>query len=395
MAIDRVETFVLVHQMARGRGPSIANYTTRESVVVRISDSSGAVGWAETYASAGIVQILRDLGETLVGRDPLRSGEIHASVWNASVNPEATSVIAIAVDDLRGRLLNMPAYGLYGGALRTRVRAYASSGGYFDGVDPKESWPEEFAQLTAKGFTAIKMRVGRYPIRHELDVIERLRADYPTLEFMADGNAAYTLPRALEMGRGLARLGFKWFEEPIPQSIGGGDEYAGYERMREALDLPLAGGEGLTTRGEVRNFLLRHAVDIIQPDVAMCGGIGESQFLADLARLYAVQYIPHAWGGALMLAATIQVLAGLPDTTKSPASEKPLLEYDMTENPFRDHLLATPLAMGSDGWFDIPTGPGLGVEVAEAFVRKHAVDPAKAPAHTAFAAPKIPAAAGT
>jgi D-galactarolactone cycloisomerase len=394
MAIDRVESFVLVHQMARGRGPSIANYTTRESVVVKISDSSGASGWGETYASSGIVQILRDVGGMLVGKDPLRANEIHALAWNSSNNPEATSVIAIAIDDLRGKLLNMPANALYGGALRTRVRAYASSGGYYDGVDPKDSWPDEFAELTGMGFTAIKMRVGRHPVKHELGIIERLRADYPDLDFMADGNAAYTLPRALEMGRGLAKFRFKWFEEPIPQSIGGSNEYAGYERMRDQLDLPLAGGEGLVTRGEVRNFLLRHPVDIIQPDVAMCGGIGESQFLADLARLYATQYIPHAWGGALMLAATMQVLASLPDTTKSPASEKPLLEYDMTENPFRDHLLATPLAMGKDGWFDIPTGPGLGVEVDEDFVKKHAVDPAKAPVHTAFAAPKVAVGAG-
>ena len=103
MAIDRVQTFVLVHKMSRGRGPSIANYTTRESVVVKLSDSSGAVGWGETYASAGIVQTLRDVGEMLVGRDPLRSGEIHTLVWNASMSPEAASVIAIANDDLRGR----------------------------------------------------------------------------------------------------------------------------------------------------------------------------------------------------------------------------------------------------------------------------------------------------
>src|SRR3954464_8895305 len=94
MAIDRVETFVLVNQMSRGRGPSIANYTTRESVVVKISDSSGAAGWGETYASAGIIQILRDVGTMLIGRDPLRSGEIHADTWNASQNPEATSVVA-------------------------------------------------------------------------------------------------------------------------------------------------------------------------------------------------------------------------------------------------------------------------------------------------------------
>ncbi len=386
MTIDRVETFVLVHQMSRGRGPSIANYRTRESVLVKITDSSGAVGWGETYAVAGISTILSDLAGMLIGRDPLRAREIWALASNATDNACATSVVSIAVDDLRGKLLDMPVYGLYGGRLRDRVRAYASSGGYFDGVDPKDSWPDEFAELTGIGFTAIKMRVGRYPIRHELALTENLRADYPTLELMADGNAAYTFPRAIEMGHGLARLGFKWFEEPIPQT-----DYAGYDRLRPAMDLPLAGGEGLVTRGEVRNFLLRHPVDIIQPDVSMCGGIGESQFMADLARLYATQYVPHMWGGALMVAATLQVLAFLPDTTKSPASEKPLLEYDQTENPFREHLLSTPLRMGADGWFDIPTGPGLGVEVDEAFVRAHAIDPSKAPVHTAYEAPTAPA----
>src|SRR4051812_8257268 len=202
MAIDRVETFVLVHQMARGRGPSIANYTTRESVIVKISDSSGAAGWGETYASSGIVQILEAVGGMLIGRDPLRSGEIHSLVWNASGNPEATSVVAIAIDDLRGKLLSMPANGLYGGALRAGVRAYASSGGYWDGVDPKDSWADEIRELRGIGFTAVKMRVGRYPIKHELDLLERMRADHSDLDLMADGNAAYTLPRALEMGRG-------------------------------------------------------------------------------------------------------------------------------------------------------------------------------------------------
>lgn len=382
MTIDRVETFVLVHQMARGRGPSIANYRQRESLLVKISDSSGAVGWGETYVQAGLPTVMRELGEMLIGRDPLREREIHALATNATANEFAISVTSIALDDLRGKLLGVPAYTFYGGALRRRVRAYASSGGYWDGVDPRDSWPDEFAELTGAGFTAIKMRLGRYPIRHELALIERLRVDYAGLDLMADGNAAYTLPRALEMGRGLARLGFRWWEEPIPQR-----DYAGYDRMREALDLPLAGGEGITQRGELRQYLLKRSFDIVQPDVAMCGGIGESHFMADLARLYGVEYVPHMWGGALMVAATLQVLAVVPDPTRSPAAFGPLLEFDQTENPFRTDLLATPLTMGADGWFDIPSGPGLGVEVDEAFVRRMAIDPDLAPSHTAFETP--------
>ena len=382
MTIDRVETFVLVHQMARGRGPSIANYRQRESLLVKITDSSGAAGWGETYVQAGLPTVMRELGEMLIGRDPLREREIHALATNATADEFAISVTSIALDDLRGKLLGVPAYALYGGALRRRVRAYASSGGYWDGVDPGDSWPDEFAELTGEGFTAIKMRLGRYPISHELALIERLRADYPDLDLMADGNAAYTLPRAIEMGRGLARLGFRWWEEPIPQR-----DYAGYDRMREALDLPLAGGEGITERGELRQYLLKKSFDIVQPDVAMCGGIGESHFMADLARLYAVEYIPHMWGGALMVAATMQVLAVVPDPTRSPATFGPLLEFDQTENPFRTDLLVTPITMGADGWCDIPSGPGLGVEVDEAFVRRMAIDPDLAPSHTAFETP--------
>ncbi len=123
MAIDRVDSYVLVHQMKRGRGPSIANYRTRESVVVKISDSSGASGWGETYASAGITQTLRDVGQMLIGRDPLRANEIWSLVANASEISEATSVVSIAIDDLRGKLLDMPVSGMYGGGLRERVRA--------------------------------------------------------------------------------------------------------------------------------------------------------------------------------------------------------------------------------------------------------------------------------
>jgi D-galactarolactone cycloisomerase len=389
MTIDRVESFVLVAPMSRGRGPSIANYKTRESILLKITDSSGAVGWGETYAAAGLPAVLRELGDMLIGRDPLKAREIHALAQNATGNEFAVSVSSIAIDDLRGKLLGVPAYGLYGGALRKRIRAYASSGGYFEGVDPKDSWPDEFAELTGAGFTAIKMRLGRYSIRHELDLIERLRSEYSEIDLMADGNAAYTLPRAIEMGRGLARLGFRWWEEPIPQK-----DYAGYDRMRAALDLPLAGGEGTRERGELRQYLLKGNFDIVQPDVAICGGIGESQFMADLARLYGVQYIPHMWGGALMVAATIQVVALLPDPTRSPATFSPLLEYDQTENPFRTDLLTTPQVMGPDGWFDVPTAPGLGVEVDEAFVRRMAIDPDLAPSHTAFETPTTePAAA--
>ena len=368
MTVERVECFALLHTMERPRGPSIWIYKERSAAIVKITDSGGLVGWGETYLETGVFETLEAIGRLLIGRDPLRARENWTLAWQASQNSVAVSAISIALDDLRGKLLGLPIAGLYGGAFRDRVRAYASSGGYFGDTDPAETWPGEMQEHLSAGFTAIKLRLGRWPVSHELPLVEKIRAELPaSVELMADGNAAYTLPKAIDMGHGLARLGFRWWEEPIPQT-----DYAGYERLHAALpDVALAGGEGTETRGQARAYLGRNLFDIIQPDVSIVGGVGEMQFVADLARLHAVEFVPHMWGGALMVAATLQVLAITPDPTRSPSTPAPLLEYDQTENPFREHLLVTPFRM-EDGWFRIPTGPGLGVEVDEAFVRASA-----------------------
>ena len=81
-------------------------------------------------------------------------------------------------------------------------------------------------------------------------------------------------------------------------------DYVGYERLREALPLALAGGESIQDRGAARDLVDRAGVDIIQPDVSICGGIGETLWIAGLARLGAIETYPHACNGALSLAAT-------------------------------------------------------------------------------------------
>jgi D-galactarolactone cycloisomerase len=196
----------------------------------------------------------------------------------------------------------------------------------------------------------------------ELDAMTRLRDAFPSLELMADGNAAYTTRQALSVGRHLHDLGFRWFEEPIPTT-----DYAGYELLRDALPLGLAGGESIQSRGQAREAIDRRAFDIIQPDVSICGGIGEALFIAAVARLAAIETHPHACNGALSLAATLHLLAALPDPNRLPA-DAPLLEHDFGPNLARTDLLTTPLEF-RDGWFTVPTGPGLGVDVDEAFVR--------------------------
>ena len=154
-------------------------------------------------------------------------------------------------------------------------------------------------------------------------------------------------------------------EEPLPQS-----GYLGYPELRAKLELPLAGGESLTTRPAAYASLQRGCFDIIQPDATLCGGIGECLFVAEMARLWSMQCNPHCWGGAIAIAATVQVLALLPVETWSRTTEAPMLELDVYENPFRDKLIKRPIQV-RDGLVDVPSGPGLGIEVDEDVVKHY------------------------
>ena len=130
----------------------------------------------------------------------------------------------------------------------------------------------------------------------------------------------------------------------------------------------------LQTRDQFKELFERQAVDIVQPDVSLCGGIAEMLFIADLAALYGIRTLPHSWNGAVTEAASLQIAALLPEATMMPGSDVPLLEHDTTENPFVGGGLREPFAF-RDGEYDLPTGPGLGIELDEEWLRAHAVDP--------------------
>lgn len=372
LTIASVEAFPVRAAMTRPRGPSILSYRERASLLVKVTTDDGLVGWGETYLLGGLVSLIRDvLGPLLVGRDPLQVRRLWRELSAATFeNGFAVGAVDLALHDLWGKALGVPVHQLYGGAQRQRVQAYASLPGYEDDRGPEEHWVEETAALAARGFRAMKLRIGRYAPERELPLVRRVRETLPAdARLMADGNAAYTLPTAVRVGQALHELGLAWFEEPLSQ-LG----YHGYPELRSKLDIALAGGEGLQTRAAFADLLGRGGVDIVQPDVSICGGITECLFVADLARLSAVQCIPHCWGGAVMLAATVQVVSVLPDPSRLAGSESPLVELDVTENPFRDELLRSGPIVLRDGCLEVPTAPGLGVEVDEAVLRRYAVD---------------------
>ena len=365
--IERVECFVVSHTLDPRTGPSIQLSTKHAYVVVKITDSDGRSGWGETYLIPGVPAIIEAASTVVIGRSATAIRDLRIDVRWTAEHPYAASAVVLALEDLRARQLGLSIAGSYGGAARSRVRAYAAFGGYVEGVDPADSWPADVARVREAGFNAMKFRVGRYPVAYEAALLERIRADLPDdVALMADGNAAYTLPRAIEMGRILDSLGFIWFEEPMTQH----EDYAGYERLAAALDIAVAGGEGLRTRGEARAFLARRAVDLVQPEPVICGGVADALWIADLAAVHSIAAMPHTSNNAIGLMAGLQVLACLPDPTRSPASDELFLEFGVDDNPHRSGLLATPPRV-EDGWVTIPDGPGLGVEIDEDYLRHH------------------------
>jgi D-galactarolactone cycloisomerase len=159
-----------------------------------------------------------------------------------------------------------------------------------------------------------------------------------------------------------------WFEEPLPQSGG----YPGYPALAASLDIAIAGGEMLSSAQSFKTLVESGGIDIVQPDVSICGGIAECLLVADLARLAGVQCVPHSWNGPIMQAATLHVAALLPDPSRMPGVDVPMLEVDTTENPFMTELLVEPLRM-QNGRIALPKSVGLGVEIDAERARAYAV----------------------
>lgn len=373
MKIERYECFVVSHRLDPRTGPSIAFSTTHSYVVVKIVDADGRVGWGETYRAPGVLGAIVESLEAVCGvegslRDLKRSTRWSAGGLNGG--GFATSAIGIALEDLRAKQLGVSIAEMLGGPMRDRVRMYAASGGYTEGLRPEATWFDELDRVRDLGFTALKMRIGGYPIEEEAPLLERVReAAGDSFDLLADGNAAYTFKEAVRMGRVMEALSFGWYEEPMQQR----DGYVGYDRLQRVLEVPLAGGEALMSGTRARQLFEMNGIDIVQPDPVIAGGVGDALGIAELADLYGIVATPHTSNSAIGIAAALQVIACLPPYTRAIETLEPLLEYGVDDSPFRKTLLVDDFEIEA-GWVAIPNGVGLGIEIDEAYLAGNAVE---------------------
>lgn len=334
------------------------------------------VGSAGNYASVCSV-VEHELRPLLLGQDPRSIAGLWQAMYNGSrahlarehgrsfpalgrrgITVSAISGVDIALWDLLGKRLGVPVYQLLGGRCRDRILAYASGGWAGPGAIGAEV--RRFVEM---GYRAVKIRSGLNDASVDASA-ERVRevreAVGPGVQVMIDAHGTLSLPEAKRLCRKIEPYDVAWFEEPTPI-----DFPDAMRELRRSTDIPIAAGESEQTRYPFRDLLERRAVDILQPDLSIGGGISEARHIASLAGAYQVQLAPHLWGGAVLFAAGLHLAAATPNVV--------ILEHCHGCNPLLRELVPEQFDL-LDGCLEINDRPGLGVtpdpETVERYTRR-------------------------
>ena len=268
-----------------------------ELVTVRLRTADGAEGLGYTYtvgAGGGAIRALidRDLAPVLLGEDPERTEHLWTRMWwrlhyvgRGGPAAFAISAVDVALWDLRARRLGRPLWRLLGGH-DPRVRAYA---GGIDLQFPLDRLLRQTEENLARGFRAIKMKVGRPHLAEDVARVRALRAQLGSeLPLMVDANMRWTADEAIRASRAFVEHDVYWLEEPtIP------DDVAGHVRVVREGALPVAAGENLHTLHEFARLIDAGGVSFPEPDVSNCGGITVWLKIAHLAEAHNLPVTSH------------------------------------------------------------------------------------------------------
>ena len=381
MKIDRLRVHVLKSPLAEPFAFSQGWVRQRSATLVEVRTDVGIVGWGEAFAqgleppeiaAAAIEHALKPL---IIGADPLATEVLWHRMYHATRDygrkgsvVAAISAVDIALWDIAGKARGVPIHQLLGGAFRTRVEPYATGFYRITGQGEAARLADEAIRHHEAGFRFMKVKLG-YGVDDDIACMQAIAraVEGRGVTLMIDTNHAYGRAEALRLGRALADYRLRWYEEPVVP-----EDLRGYAEMREKLAMPIAGGENEHTLYGYRELFAANAVDIAQPDLGSCGGISAARHIAALAQAHGVVVNPHVWGSAVAQAASLQLIAALPVAHHSLFAEEPVLEYDRSSHPFRQHLIMQPI-LQRDGWVSIPDGPGLGIEIDRSVLEKFRV----------------------
>jgi len=353
-------------------------------VVVENEDGARGVGEMGPFYSPGIAAAIRHLelqAKRLIGRDPFQVQSIaHGLLSGAFSMPSlecghAASAIDMALHDLKGKVLGIPAYDLIGGRVRDGIRVYANGWCY------RKERPEEYAEaarsVVEAGFTAMKFDPFRYAeggfqwdiqsvsgaprarwLRTAVARVEAVReAVGPEVDILLECHGKFDVPTAEVIADAMADFDLYWQEEPT-----GSTNVALLKQISDATSLPVAAGERLVGRDSFRPFIEQNGIAIAQPDLGMVGGITEGRAIAEHARQYGIFLAPHNAGGPICTAASVHLDLATPNfLIQETFPFRPPEYFQFIVESYESRI--------RDGYLQASTAPGLGVELDEERLR--------------------------
>lgn len=328
-----------------------------ETLFVKITADDGTVGWGEALApvaAKAVAEIVRELLAPVVeGNDPLATDYLWKRMYGlmrerghyGGFMVDAISACDTALWDLKGKLLGQPVHKILGGPHLERVPCYVS--GLPESTDAGRVALAE--RWTGRGFTSFKLAAG-FGIEADRRSLQALRTALgQDAALLLDAHWVYSLDESVALGRHLEALDVAVFEAPMePEDI------EGHAKLADAIAVPVAIGETERTRFEFRPWLLKRGADLLQPDVGRTG-ISEFMKIASMAEAFNIPLAPHlSVGLGPCIAASIHVAASI--------SNLYMLEYQPPVFELANALLVEPLVC-ENGRYDVPSGPGLGIQV--------------------------------
>jgi len=357
-----IKAYGMARRLVSARGTSLVEVETEDGVI-GIGEA-----WGPAKAAVGYLELIKD---EFVGFELYDHGHVWSRIiggmYHLGVQNQMTAVISginIAIYDAIGKTLGLPVCKLLGGKGKERIPVYAS-GGYLT-HDPDNQLEAQLERVAGKGFPGAKFKIGISPKSDEERV--KLARDIlgDDILLLVDVNGNYTLDLTLESMRRTAPYGIHYYEEPLPPQ-----DVEGYRALAARATLPVAAGEALYTVFDFDRLIATRAIDIVQPDLTLCGGLDQAKAIAVLCQLHNVGMSPHVWGSPVGLAAALHFMAALPDFPHTDHLPYPrMVEYDVGLNPLRDDLLTHPLRP-VNGHVTVPEGPGLGIELNPEAVERY------------------------
>ncbi|MDA0237778.1 MAG: mandelate racemase/muconate lactonizing enzyme family protein, partial [Proteobacteria bacterium] len=351
--------------------------------IVEVQTDQGLVGWGEAFAqglespqiAASVIE--HSLKPLILDANPTDLEILWHKMYNHTRDfgrkgsiMAAISAVDIALWDIAGKFFEVPISQLIGGRFRNQVQPYATGFYRLSGQNEEGRLADEAIAHNEAGFKAMKIKLG-FGVDDDIRVMRQVGRvlEGRDVELMVDTNHAYGRTESLRLGRVLDEYDLRWYEEPVPP-----EDIDGYIELRTKLATPIAGGENEHSIYGFRELLNRHAVDIVQPDIGSCGGITGARHASILAQANGIEVNPHVWGSGVSQAASLQVLAALPDAVHSLYPRQPILEYDRSSHPFRNDLVDRPLTLNKDAMVEISDAPGLGIQVNREIIKRFKVN---------------------